>query len=78
MNHVFTLLVIEGVCSRGFFRGRLGDGFEVAAVALQDGGHETKEGLLDFHLQGRPFLVPGEVRVHGSHVDSQAIRHHWA
>lgn len=67
-DHLFTLQVVEGVCSRGLLGGRLGDGFEVGAVALQDGGHEAEEGLLDFHLQGRLLLVPGEVRLDGGHV----------
>lgn len=65
---MFTLQVVEGVRGRGLFGGRLGDGFEVGAVALQDGGHEAKEGLLDFHLQGRLLLVPGEVCLYGGHV----------
>ena len=71
-----TLEVIKGVCSRGLFRGRLGDGFEVGAVALQDGGHEAKEGLLDFHLQGHFFLVPREVCLDGGQIERRVLLWH--
>lgn len=73
LNLLSTLQVVEGVCGRGLLRRSLGDGFEVGAVALQDGGHEAKEGLLDFHLQGRLLLLPGEVRLNGGHVHCRAI-----
>lgn len=68
-----TLQVVEGVSGSGLRRRRLsrwppGNGFEVGAVALQNGRHETQEGLLDLHLQRRLLLVPGEICLNGSHV----------
>ena len=74
MDDWVTLQVVEGACSRGFYRRRLCDGFEVGAVALQDGRHEAQEVLLDLHLQRSLLLVPGEVRLDGSHVHRRVIQ----
>lgn len=70
---LLTLQVVKGVRGRGLLRGRLGDGFEVGAVALQDWGHEPQEGFLDLHLQGHLLLVPREVRVDGGQVQSRVL-----
>lgn len=69
---ISTLEVIEGIGGSGLLWRRLGDGFEVGAVALQNGCHKAQEGFLDLHLQGRLLLLPGEVSLNRRHV------HRWA